>query len=221
MAQPWQPPVRPQGPPPKAPPTKDRALAILERYVVARDGSPELTKQGLEASLIGLMVHARLPPPADTLATGRWTKELLERIFRGNSQPFAWEGGRKAKAATMTTTRITLLNAPVDAQGPLGAAAREPLAKKLHRATAIITAGEWQMMHELGRTTIHRGKLGWKSKLEWLLLMPRRQAASLLTTARLFESCRPSQPCCAIARSLCHPRRSSRMQRQQSLLQPR
>ena len=63
LAQPWQPPVRPQGPPPKAPPTKDRALAILERYVVARDGSPELTKQGLEASLIGLMVHARLPPP--------------------------------------------------------------------------------------------------------------------------------------------------------------
>ena len=100
MAQPWQPPVRPQGPPPKAPPTKDRALAILERYVVAWDGSPELTKQGLEASLIGLMVHARLPPPADTLATGRWTKELLERIFRGNPQPFAWEGGRKAKAAT-------------------------------------------------------------------------------------------------------------------------
>ena len=144
MAQPWQPPVRPQGPPPKAPPTKDRALAILERYVVARDGSPELTKQGLEASLIGLMVHARLPPPADTLATGRWTKELLERIFRGNPNPFAWEGGRKAKAATMTTTRIKLLNAPVGM-------ADEPLAKKLHRATAIITAGEWQMMHELGR----------------------------------------------------------------------
>ena len=56
-------------------------------------------------------------------------------------------------------------------------------------------------LHDLSRTTIHRGKANWDSKLEWLIIMPRRQAASLMTTARLFETCAPGEPCCAIARS--------------------
>ena len=56
--------------------------------------------------------------------------------------------------------------------------------------------------HDLTRTTIHRGKPGWNSRLEWLLLMPRAQAAAILRTAHLFESCTPQQPrCCAISRS--------------------
>ena len=43
---------------------------------------------------------------------------------------------------------------------------------------------------------------GWNSRLEWLLLMPRAHAASILRTASLFETCTPRQPsCCDISRS--------------------
>lgn len=57
-------------------------------------------------------------------------------------------------------------------------------------------------LHELRETTVvHRGPPRWNSTLEWLLLMPRRHAASILNTALLFDSCTPGQPCCGIARS--------------------
>ena len=57
-------------------------------------------------------------------------------------------------------------------------------------------------MHELRETTVlHRGPVRWNSTLEWLLLMPRHHAASILSTANAFDECRPHQPCCAIARS--------------------
>ena len=51
---------------------------------------------------------------------------------------------------------------------------------------------------------------GWNSRLEWLLLMPRAHAATILRTVNLFETCTPKQPsCCAISRSedlleVCH-----------------
>ena len=50
-------------------------------------------------------------------------------------------------------------------------------------------------------TIVHRGPPRWNSTLEWLLLMPRAHARTILTTAELFESCAPRQPCCAIDRS--------------------
>ena len=57
-------------------------------------------------------------------------------------------------------------------------------------------------LHELRETTVaHRGPPRWNSTLEWLLLMPRRHAASILNTALIFDSCTPGQPCCGIARS--------------------
>ena len=57
-------------------------------------------------------------------------------------------------------------------------------------------------MHELRETTaIHRGPPRWNSTLEWLLLMPRRHARAILTTASLFEICEPGKPCCSISRS--------------------
>ena len=57
-------------------------------------------------------------------------------------------------------------------------------------------------LHELRETTIvHRGPPRWNSTLEWLLLMPRGHAESILSTALLFDSCSPGQPCCRIARS--------------------
>ena len=47
-----------------------------------------------------------------------------------------------------------------------------------------------------------RRAAGWNSRLEWLLLMPRAHAATILRTASLFETCTPKQPsCCAISRS--------------------
>jgi hypothetical protein len=51
------------------------------------------------------------------------------------------------------------------------------------------------------RTVIHRGPLRWNSTLEWLLLLPRKHAATVLTTADLFDECRPKQPCCSVSRS--------------------
>ena len=50
-------------------------------------------------------------------------------------------------------------------------------------------------------TTIHRGPVRWNSTLEWLVLMPRAQARAILTTARIFDECRPSEACCRIERS--------------------
>jgi hypothetical protein len=50
--------------------------------------------------------------------------------------------------------------------------------------------------------TATRRAAGWNSRLEWLLLMPRAHAATILRTANLFETCTPKQPsCCSISRS--------------------
>ena len=50
-------------------------------------------------------------------------------------------------------------------------------------------------------TTIHRGPVRWNSTLEWLLLMPRKHARAILTTASVFDDCMPKEGCCAIERS--------------------
>ena len=69
--------------------------------------------------------------------------------------------------------------------------------------TAWYTAVKPHCMHREWReaTTIHRGPARWNSTLEWLLLMPRKQARAILTTATIFDECKPHEPCCAIARS--------------------
>ena len=41
----------------------------------------------------------------------------------------------------------------------------------------------------------------WNSTLEWLMLMPRKHASAILTTASVFESCEPGKRCCGISRS--------------------
>ena len=57
-------------------------------------------------------------------------------------------------------------------------------------------------LHDVRETTIvHRGPVRWNSTLEWLLLMPRTHAASILTTASIFDDCRPGQQCCRVSRS--------------------
>ena len=50
-------------------------------------------------------------------------------------------------------------------------------------------------------TITHRGPSHWNSTLEWLLLMPRAHAESVLTTAVVFDTCRPAQRCCELSRS--------------------
>ena len=50
-------------------------------------------------------------------------------------------------------------------------------------------------------TVIHRGPARWNATLEWLLLMPRRHAERILTTAKVFDECRPGEACCGISRS--------------------
>jgi hypothetical protein len=57
------------------------------------------------------------------------------------------------------------------------------------------------LLSDGGTTVIHRGPVRWNSTLEWLLLMPRRHAASILTTASAFDSCARGEPCCAVSRS--------------------
>ena len=56
-------------------------------------------------------------------------------------------------------------------------------------------------LQDLTQTTVHRGPAKWNSTLEWLLLMPRNHAESLLATATLFDRCAPGERCCAITRS--------------------
>ena len=50
-------------------------------------------------------------------------------------------------------------------------------------------------------TIVHRGPVRWNSTLEWLLLMPRRHARNVLTTASIFDSCKKGEACCGIERS--------------------
>ncbi|KAL1522893.1 hypothetical protein AB1Y20_017858 [Prymnesium parvum] len=55
--------------------------------------------------------------------------------------------------------------------------------------------------HDLRFTTVHRGPVRWNSTLEWLLIMPRRHAQTILGTAAVFDSCKPGERCCSIDRS--------------------
>ena len=66
----------------------------------------------------------------------------------------------------------------------------------------VTEAATWPRLQPHVTEAATRRDAGWNSRLEWLLLMPRAHAATILRTASLFETCTPKQPsCCAISRS--------------------
>lgn len=73
-------------------------------------------------------------------------------------------------------------------------------------------------LHEVAErqvTLVHRGPLRWNSTLEWLLIMPRGHARTLLTTAAVFDGCarrrrhRHHVHACHASRARGHVRQSS------------
>jgi hypothetical protein len=128
---------------------KERFLRLCQHYVVRQPNSSPMSKETLEACLIGLATQARLPHNMLSLGNGRWVKELLSRLVPN----FEWTGQKKAKASKLSTTEIAFVLEPV-MHGSLPEAAQHLFIREyLHVESTSLTREDLARLRHIGKNT--------------------------------------------------------------------